>query len=59
MESSLSLSPDARITVREMDFYLNLVSLFGIIALGGFTWALSENRGHIPWRTIIGGLILE
>lgn len=59
MESSLFLSPDARITVREMDFYLNLVSLFGIIALGGFTWALSENRGHIPWRTIIGGLILE
>ncbi len=39
--------------------YLNLVSLFGIFALCAFAWALSEDRRVIPWRVIIGGIVLQ
>jgi CNT family concentrative nucleoside transporter len=34
-------------------------SLAGILVLLALAWAMSENRRHIPWRTVIGGMALE
>jgi concentrative nucleoside transporter, CNT family len=37
---------------------LALQSAFGLIALLVLTWAISENRRHVPWRIVISGVLL-
>jgi CNT family concentrative nucleoside transporter len=32
---------------------------FGIAALLALAWALSEDRNRIPWRTVMGGIVLQ
>jgi concentrative nucleoside transporter, CNT family len=36
-----------------------LQSALGIICFIGVSWALSENRGRIPWRTLLTGIALQ
>lgn len=38
---------------------LILQSLLGFFVLYAFAWALSEKRAVIPWRTVIGAIILQ
>src|SRR6267378_242059 len=38
---------------------LQLISAFGLIALLGCAWLLSNNRKQFPWRTVIWGMILQ
>lgn len=38
---------------------LILQSLLGFFVLYAFAWALSEKRGVIQWRTVIGAIILQ
>ncbi len=38
---------------------LVLQSLMGFFVLYAFAWALSEKRGVIQWRTVIGAIILQ
>lgn len=33
--------------------------IFGICALLGLAWAISENRAKVPWRLVIIGLVLQ
>jgi len=33
--------------------------LLGIAVLLALAWALSQDRRHIPWRTVIGGIALQ
>lgn len=37
----------------------HLIGLIGVVALLGIALALSNNRSHIPWRTVIWGLLLQ
>jgi concentrative nucleoside transporter, CNT family len=37
---------------------LALQSAFGLLALLTLTWAISENRRHVPWRIVISGVLL-
>lgn len=34
-------------------------SLFGLLALTGLAWILSEDRRHVPWKTVAAGLALQ
>ena len=34
-------------------------ALVGMAALLALAWGLSENRRAIPWRVVIGGLLLQ
>ena len=34
-------------------------ALVGMAALLAMAWAVSENRRAIPWRVVIGGLVLQ
>ncbi len=34
-------------------------ALGGILVLLALAWAMSEDRSRIPWRTVIGGMVLE
>ncbi len=38
---------------------LRLTSAFGLVAMVGIAWALSEQRREIPWRVILWGLGLQ
>ncbi len=38
---------------------LNLLSLLGIFGLCLIAWLFSENRRVVPWRVIIGGIVLQ
>ncbi len=38
---------------------LRLISLFGLVAMIAFAWALSYNRKLFPWRTVVWGLLLQ
>jgi len=40
-------------------FYLNLISFLGIFGFCIVAWLFSENRKIIPWRVIIGGILLQ
>ena len=31
----------------------------GVFALLAIAWLLSEDRWRVPWRTVIGGLVLQ
>ncbi len=35
-----------------------LVSLFGLFALLGIAWSMSNQRRLFPWRTVLGGILL-
>ena len=37
---------------------LAVQSLFGFFALHALAWALSERRRAIPWRPVLGGMVL-
>jgi len=37
---------------------LAVQSLFGFFALHAAAWALSERRRAIPWRPVLGGMVL-
>jgi CNT family concentrative nucleoside transporter len=37
---------------------LAVQSLFGFFALHALAWALSERRRSIPWRSVLGGMVL-
>ncbi|XWK88191.1 MAG: nucleoside transporter C-terminal domain-containing protein [Phormidium sp.] len=39
--------------------YLNLISFLGIFGLCVVAWIFSEHRKVIPWRVIIGGILLQ
>jgi CNT family concentrative nucleoside transporter len=39
--------------------FLSLQSLFGILTFVVLAWLLSERRTAIPWRIVIGGLLLQ
>ncbi|MFB2937527.1 NupC/NupG family nucleoside CNT transporter [Aerosakkonemataceae cyanobacterium BLCC-F154] len=39
--------------------YLNLISFLGIFGLCIVAWIFSEHRKIIPWRVIIGGILLQ
>lgn len=39
--------------------YLNLISFLGIFGLCIVAWIFSEHRKVIPWRVIIGGILLQ
>ncbi|MFB2839744.1 NupC/NupG family nucleoside CNT transporter [Floridanema evergladense] len=39
--------------------YLNLISFLGIFGLCVVAWIFSEYRKIIPWRVIIGGILLQ
>jgi CNT family concentrative nucleoside transporter len=39
--------------------YLNLISFLGIFGLCVVAWLFSEHRKVIPWRVIIGGILLQ
>jgi CNT family concentrative nucleoside transporter len=39
--------------------YLNLISFFGIWGFCLIAWLFSEHRQIIPWRVIIGGILLQ
>ena len=34
-------------------------AVFGYATLMGLAWLISENRKAIPWRTVIGGVVLQ
>lgn len=36
-----------------------LQAIFGYGAFVALAWALSENRRRVPWRTVIGGVVLQ
>lgn len=36
-----------------------LQALIGYVAFIGIAWALSENRRAVPWRTVVGGILLQ
>ena len=38
---------------------LAMQSLMGFVLLFVFAWAISEKRKAIPWRTVIGGILLQ
>ena len=38
---------------------LRLTSAFGLVAMVGFAWALSDDRRRVPWRVILWGLGLQ
>jgi CNT family concentrative nucleoside transporter len=42
-----------------MDDATRLQGLFGVAAILGLTWAISENRRSISPRMVIGGLALQ
>ncbi len=35
------------------------VSFVGLFALAGLAWAWSERRDLVPWRTVVGGMLLQ
>ena len=35
------------------------MGVFGFVALLAFAWICSEDRRHIPWRTVAAGLVLQ
>jgi len=37
---------------------LAVQSLFGFFALHALAWLFSERRGAIPWRPVLGGMML-
>lgn len=37
----------------------NLVSGLGVVVILGIAWAASEKRVRLPWRTLIGSLVLQ
>ncbi|MCS6814877.1 MAG: nucleoside:proton symporter [Cyanobacteria bacterium] len=39
--------------------YLNLISFVGIFGLCVVAWIFSEHRKFVPWRVIIGGILLQ
>lgn len=41
------------------DIALRAISFGGLVVLVGLGWALSENRGHIPWRLVGLGMGLQ
>ncbi len=38
---------------------LSLQSMIGFIVLFAFAWAISEKRGAVMWRTVIGAILLQ
>src|SRR5256714_10313982 len=38
---------------------LRFISALGLVVLLATAWALSQNRGKFPWRTVIWGLLLQ
>jgi concentrative nucleoside transporter, CNT family len=36
-----------------------LQSATGLLVFIGLAWLLSENRGRVPWRTVLAGLVLQ
>ena len=38
---------------------LKLISAFGLVALVGFAWLMSENKRLFPWRTVLWGITLQ
>ncbi len=38
---------------------LRLTSAFGLVAMVGFAWALSDDRRRVPWRVVLWGLGLQ
>ena len=36
-----------------------LQGIFGYTVFLGLAWAISENRGAVPWRTVAGGVLLQ
>jgi CNT family concentrative nucleoside transporter len=38
---------------------LTAQALFGYAVFVGLAWTISENRRAVPWRTVIGGIVLQ
>ncbi|MSU20186.1 MAG: Na+ dependent nucleoside transporter domain protein [Pedosphaera sp.] len=38
---------------------LKFISAFGLVAIVGLAWALSEKRRLFPWRTVISGIAMQ
>jgi len=36
-----------------------LISLLGLLVMVGLAWCLSSNRRRVPWRVVVGGLLLQ
>ena len=36
-----------------------LISTLGLFSMVGFAWLLSSHRSKVPWRVVIGGLLLQ
>jgi concentrative nucleoside transporter, CNT family len=52
----------AQTKIRFREFHnmmLILQSIFGFLVLYAFAWAISEKRRVIPWRTVIGAIVLQ
>lgn len=43
----------------ELNLHLRLVSLLGIGVLIFLAWLISSNRRQVPWRVVVGGLLLQ